>query len=201
MLTHYFFFIKITPYEDIIFLVLCTYNPFWCCWIPMKILGNRFCAWWRIFNAFVPTCAVSFRTTHGQNHTRKYDAEGFVSVSSLNGVIVSPSSFISYLIGRTRKIWYVLYINGKRIYASKTLACTIIECAIIRNVLHVTSTYRFISWCSGSANVKWTPRVWHSSLNYVEVNCFPASTEILSILTIQIRLFSQIWIETYPVCP
>ena len=47
-----------------------------------------------MFKAFVPTCAVGFRTTHGKNKTRKFDIEGFVPVASLNGVVGLPSSFI-----------------------------------------------------------------------------------------------------------
>ena len=124
--------------------------------------------------------AVALRITHGQNNTRKYNTEGFVSVASFCGVVRSPSSFIISLIVRTGKIWSVVYINAKWIYASKTLACTIIECATVCNVLHVTSTCLLISCCSGAANVKQTLQVWHSSLNSVEVNYVPASAEILS---------------------
>ena len=36
------------------------------------------------------TCAVAFRTTYGQNNTRKCDTEGFIPVESLNGVVGSP---------------------------------------------------------------------------------------------------------------
>ena len=133
-----------------------------------------------MFNVFVSTCAVAFRTPHGQNNTCKYDTDGFVPVASFCGVIGSPFLFIRYLIGRTGKIWYVVYINAKLIYASKTLACTIRECATVRNVLRVTSTCPFISWCSGAANVKQTLRVWHYSLKSIEVNCVPESDEIVS---------------------
>ena len=87
--------------------------------------------------------------------------------------------FIRYLIGSTGKILYVVYINEKWIYASKTLSCTISECAIVRSILHETSVFLFIFWCSGAAKAKWTPRVWHLSLNSVEVNCVPASSEII----------------------
>ena len=164
-----------------IFLVLGTHtiHPLWCCGIPRKIKQKPFYAWWHVFNAFVTTCAVSFPTTHKKNNMRKCDTEGFVSVASLNDV-VGYYLFIRYLIGKTRKIWSVVYMNEKWIYASETLACTIRECAILRDVLHVTSTCPFISWCSGAANVKRTPRFWNSSLNSVEVNCLPASSEILS---------------------
>ena len=132
-----------------------------------------------MFNVFVSTCAVAFCTTHGQNNTRKCYTEGSVPVSSLCGVVGSPSWFIRSLIGRTEKIWYVVYIHAKWTYTSGTLACTIRECATVRNVLHVTSTCSFISWCSVAANVEQTPRVWHSSLNSVKVNCVPAYAEIL----------------------
>ena len=53
-------------------------------------------------NVFFSTCAVAFRTTHGQNKTRKCDTEGFVPVASLYGVVGSPSSFIRSFIGKTR---------------------------------------------------------------------------------------------------
>ena len=56
-----------------------------------------------MFNVFVSTCAIAFRTTHGQNKTRKCDTEGFVPVASLYGVVGLPSLFIRYLIGITRK--------------------------------------------------------------------------------------------------
>ena len=142
-------------------------------WNSNKDTEKPFCAWWRIFNAFVATCAVAFRTTHGQNDTRMCDTEGFSPVTSLNGVIGSPSLFIRYLIGSARKIWSVVYMNAKWIYASKNIACTISECAIVRNVLHVTSTFLLIYQCSGAANVKWTPQVWHASWNSVEGNFVP----------------------------
>ena len=109
---------------------------------------------------------------------RKCDTEGFVPVASFNGVVGLLSSFIRSMIGWTGRIWSVLYMNAKRMYASEILACTIRECAIVRNVLHVTSTCPFISWCYGAAYVKWTPKVWNYSLKSVEVNSVPASAEI-----------------------
>ena len=48
----------------------------------------------RIVNSFFLTCAVAFRTTHGQHNTRKCDTEGFLPVASLYGVLGSPSLFI-----------------------------------------------------------------------------------------------------------
>ena len=95
-------------------------------------------------------------------------------------MVGSPYLFIRYLIGRAKKMWSVIYINEKLIYDYKTLACTISKCAILRNVLRVTSTCPFIFWCSGSANIKWTPRVWNYSLNSVKVNCDITSAENIS---------------------
>ena len=126
----------------------------------------------------------------------------FCTFSSWNVVVRFPSSFIRSLIGSTGNKWYVVYINAKWIYASETLACTIRECTTLRNVLHVTLTCLFISWCYGAGNVKLTPRVWHSSLDFVELKCVPASYEIILLSPIiQIRLFLQIWIGTYPTYP
>ena len=56
-------------------------------------------------------------------------------------------------------MWSVVYINAKWTYTYRTLACTIRECATVRNFLQVTLTCPFISWCSGATNVKQTPRV------------------------------------------
>ena len=152
---------------------------FWCCGIPTKIPREPFCAWWRMLTAFVPTSAVYFCTTHGQNRTSKCGIGGFVPVVSLGGMIGSPSSFIKYLIGSTENIWSAVYMQKKK-YASKTCACTISECAIVRNALHVTLTCLFISWCLGAAKVSQTQRVWYSSWNSVEVNWIPASAENIS---------------------
>ena len=146
----------------------------------MKILWKPFCPWWCIFNDIVPMCALDFRTTYGKNNTRKFDTEVFVPVASLNGVVSSLSLFIRYFIGKTGKIWSVLYITAKWICASETLACTIRDCSIVRNILRVTRTCPFISWCSGADNVNWTPWVWHSIFNSIEVNCDPTTAEILS---------------------
>ena len=137
-------------------------------------------AWWRIFNAFVLMCAVAFHTINGQNNTRKCDIKGFVPVGSLNGVVGSAFSFIKSLIGRTGKIWSVIYFNENFIYTSETVAYTIRECAIVRNVLHIISTFLFISWSLGAANVKCTLRFCHYSLNSIKVNCVLISAENLS---------------------
>ena len=58
-------------------------------------------------------CVIRKATAHVETKTRKYDTEGFVPVVSLCGVFGSPSLFIRYLIGRTGKIRYVVYINDK----------------------------------------------------------------------------------------
>ena len=68
----------------------------------------------------------------------------------------------------------------KCIHASETLSCTIRECAIVCNFLHVTSTCPFIYLCSGDAKFKWTLQVWHSSLQSLKVNCVPTSAENIS---------------------
>ena len=114
MTMHYIFLSNTTSYDEITFLVLGTYTryPFWYYGITTKMPRNPFCAWWCMFNVFVSTCAVAFRTTHEQNKTRKCDTEVFVPVASLCGVVGSPSSFIRSLIGRTGKIWSVVYINA-----------------------------------------------------------------------------------------
>ena len=52
-----------------------------------------------MLNAFVPTCAVAFRTTYGKNKMRKCEFEGFIHVASLYGEIGFPTSFINSLIG------------------------------------------------------------------------------------------------------
>ena len=123
-------------------------------------------------------CSFTYNTW--KNKTQKCDTEGFVPVASMCGVVGLPSSFIISLIGTTGEIWYVVYINVKWTYTSGTLACTIRECETVRNVLLSTSTCIFIYWCSGAANVKTNPLVWHSSLNSFEVNWVPASAEIIS---------------------
>ena len=171
-----------TSYEYIIFLLIGTYTryPSWCCGISTKVPWKPFCAWWHIFNAFLSTCAVDLRTTHGQNNMRKCDTKCFIPVASLNGVVGLPYLFIRSLIGRTGKIWYVVYMNEKWTYTSETLAFTIRECSIVRNFLHVTFTCPLISWFSVAANVKWTPRVCHSSLKSVKVNCNLPSAENIS---------------------
>ena len=156
-----------------------TRYPFWCSGIPTKIPRNPFCDWWRMFNDFVSTFAIAFRTTHVQNIMCKWDTEGFIPVASFCGVVRSPSLFIRSLIGRTGKMWYVVYINVKWTYTYGTLACTIRECSTVRNVLQVTSTCPFVSCCYGAANVNRNPQVWHSSLNSVKLNCVPASAEII----------------------
>ena len=99
-----------------------TIHSFWCYGIPTKIPQNPFCTWWYICNTFLSTCSVAFCTTHRKNNTRKCDTEGFVPVTSLNGVVGLPSLFIRSLIGINRKIWSVVYIHAKLIYSSKNIA-------------------------------------------------------------------------------
>ena len=98
--------------EATIFHVLGMYMryTFWCCRIPTKIPRKTFCDWWCIHNAFAPTCAVAFRTTHGQNKTCIFENEGFVPVDSLCGVVGSAYWFTKCLIVRTLNIWSVVYI-------------------------------------------------------------------------------------------
>ena len=58
-------------------------------------------------------CAVAFRTTHGQNTTRKCYTEVFVSVAILNGVVGSLSLLIRFLLIGTERydILYTLLQN------------------------------------------------------------------------------------------
>ena len=118
---------KTTPYKNIIFHLCGTWRryPFWYYGIPTKITQKPFCTWLRMFNTFVPTCAVALRTRHGKNKTCKCNIEGFIPVTSLYGVVRSPSLFIRSLIGINKKMWYDVYNNEKWIEASKTIACTI----------------------------------------------------------------------------
>ena len=78
------------------------------------------------------------------------------------------------------KTWYVVYINAKWIYSPKNPVCIISECAIVRKVLHIILTCPLIYWCYGAANIKRTLQVWHSYLNFVKVNWYPGSAEIIS---------------------
>ena len=57
-----------------------------------------------MFNAFVSTCAVDFRTTHENNKTPGFYTEGFVPVAGFCGLGGSPYWFIKYLIGGTGNI-------------------------------------------------------------------------------------------------
>ena len=155
--------------------------PFLCCGIPTNILQKTFYEWWCMFNTFVSNCAVAFCTAHGQNKTCKFDTKGFVPVDSLCGIFGSSSLFTKFLVDRTGNIWSVVQIHEIYIYWSETHAWTIIECVIFRNVRHDTSTWSFISWCSGATNSSRTPCTEMSSWNSLEVNCAPASVLILYI--------------------
>ena len=114
-----------------------------------------------------------------KNNKCKCDTEGFVPVASLNRMVGSPSLFIRYFIGITRKydLSYTLTQNEYNIPKSRVYHKWVRN---FRNVLRVTSTCPFIYFCSRADNVKLTPQVWHALLNSVKVNCVPASAEIHS---------------------
>ena len=114
------------------------------------------------------------------NNTCKCYTEVFVPVASLNGMVGLPYLIIRSLIGSTKNVWSYAYTNAKWIYTSETFACTISDCAIVRKLLHVILTCISISWCSVDDNFKWTPRIWYSSFNFVEVNFVPESDETFS---------------------
>ena len=111
----------------------------------------------------------------------RFDTEFFVPVTSLCGVVGSLSWFTKCLIGRTRNILSFVYINEKCIYSSENRACTIIECAIVCNVNHVTSTWPLIYLWSGATNAIHTPRTEIPSWNSLEVNYMQESVLIISI--------------------
>ena len=95
-----------TSSEENIFCVVGTYIrcPCWCCWLPMKVPQKPFYDWWHIFNTFVLTCEVAFRTTHEKKMKSLFDTEGFVPVDSLCGVVGLPSKLTKFLIGGTGDI-------------------------------------------------------------------------------------------------
>ena len=134
-----------------------------------------------MFNAFVSTCAVAFFTTHGKNKMRSFDNEDLFPVASLCGVVVSPYWFTKCFIGITGSIWAVMYINEKCIYYSETRVCNIIECAIVLNVRHVTSSWLIISWWSGAANDCLNPHIERPSEKFFKVICVTAPVWILSV--------------------
>ena len=126
--------------------------PFLIFWNTKEDTLKTFYDQWRMFKNFVSKCEVSFRITHWQNKTRRFDTEGFAPVSSLCGVVGSPSWFTKCLIGITGNIWSVVHINVRYIYLPETHVCTIIGCAIFRNVIQVNSTWLFVYWLYGVAN-------------------------------------------------
>ena len=144
----------------------------------MKIPWKLFCDWCHIFHAFLYMCAVSFLTTHWQNTTRRFYTEGFIQYNSLCCVVGSPYWFIKSLICKTGNVLWVMYINKKCKYFPKTRVCTMIEYAILRNVLHVTSTWLLISWWSGAVTVSHTTCTDRPSWNSLDVSCVPASVWI-----------------------
>ena len=131
--------------------------PFLVLWNSNKYIANTL-LWlmthvWRLS---VNVCSRFF-TTHGHTRTRIFDTEYFVPFASLCSVIGSPSWFIKCLIGKTVHIWWDVKITTKCVL-SKTRACTIIECAVVRNVYHFNSTWPIIYWWYGGANASCTPR-------------------------------------------
>ena len=132
-----------------------------------------------MFNTFVSTCAVAFRITNGHNKTCSFDTEDFIPISSFYGVVGSLSWFTKCLIGITGNILSVMYFNSKCIYSLETHACTIVECVIVCNVHHVTSTWPFIYWWLGGINARHNPHTEIPSWNSLEVNFAPASVLIL----------------------
>ena len=139
------------------------------------------CGWWRMLYDFVSTCAVTFCTKIGHNKTRGFGTEGFVPVSSLCGVVGSPSWCTKCLIGRTVNIWSLVYINAKCIYSSENLACNIIKCTTVRNVHHANLICPFIYWWYGAGKSINTPLTEIPSWKSLGVSCVPASVLILSI--------------------
>ena len=138
----------------------------------MKILQKPFCAWWYIFNAFVPTFMVAFRTTYGQNNTRKCATEVFLPVTILNDAVGSLSLFIKSLNGSTGNM--ICCIHSYEINIRFQNSC------MYHQWMYVTSTCPLFPWCYRYSNFKWISRVLHQSLNYMEGKSVPASAEIIS---------------------
>ena len=150
---------------------------FWCCGIPMNTTRKRFCDWWCMLNTFVSTC--DFRITW-KNKTYWFDTEGFMPVVSLCGVVGSPPWFNTFLLAE-QVVYDQSWTLMQNIYSSETCACTIIECVIVYNIRHVTSTWPLITWCSGAANNSRNPPTERSYWNSLEINCMPESVWIVSI--------------------
>ena len=123
-----------------------------------------------MFNGFPSKCAVAFYTIYEQNRTCRFYTEDFVPLASFFLVVGSLSWLIKGLIVKTVNIWWVLYINQKGMYLSKTCACTIIECEVVRNVCNFTPTWPFISWWYSAAKHRWKSSVFH--YNEIMVICF-----------------------------
>ena len=106
---------KTTSYKDTIFCFCVTSISylFWCCVISTKIQQKIVCACWHMFNVFVPLCAVSLCTTHGQTKTYKVDIECFIPIETLKDLVGSSYLFIKSLIGSTGKIWSDVYTIAK----------------------------------------------------------------------------------------
>ena len=133
-----------------------------------------------MFNAFMSTCVADFFTTHGQNITRVFYTEGIFSVEILCGIVGSLYWFTKGLICKTRNMRQVVWINSKCVNSSETRACTIIDCAIVCNVRHVTLTWPLIYLWYGADNLICTPRTERPSWKSLEVNCAPATVWIHS---------------------
>ena len=95
--------------------------PFFMLWNSNKDTPKTNSELWLTFNAFVLMWETDFCTKHGQK-TRRFYAEGFVTVDSLCGAVGSPSWFTKCLIGRTGNILSVMHINANCIYLSETQA-------------------------------------------------------------------------------
>ena len=116
---------------------------------------------------------ISFPYNTRKKNTCKCDTEGFVLVASLYGLFWSPYSFIRSLIGRTRKIWSVIYIHAKLVYAYDTLACT-----CVCNHCNWTS----LNYCSKMGLTS------HLSCFY---NTFSFYRVSFSLMTIRIMIYSM----------
>ena len=89
------------------------------------------------------------------------------------------SRFTKFLIGKKGNIWSVVYINSKCMYLLETRLCTIIECVIVWNVRHVTSTLPLISWWFGASNESCAPNKERPSWKSLGLNCGPELVWIL----------------------
>ena len=96
-----------------LYLVRTQYNLFDAVEFQQRYRKNPFALGDAYLTPFLSMCAVAFHTKHGQNNTFKCDTEGFLSVASFDGLVGLPLLFIRYLIGRTEKKGFVVYIIAK----------------------------------------------------------------------------------------